>query len=357
MLLDQSPSPAARSAASATRDEAPQADTFTAIGCEHMIVACRPDALDDALHLARSYLSGLDRAASRFRPDSELSRLNTAARTGDVTAVVSSQLARTLAAALRVARLTSGLVDPTVGAALEAAGYDSDLDAVRARTAHTPHPRWQPTPAPGWTRIQLDPSSRLLTMPAGTVLDVGASAKAMAADHVATMLSAALPGGFVVNFGGDIAIGGDLPVGGWQLGVDDSRGRTVQVVTSHGQALATSSIRHRTWRTEAGVAHHIIDPATGAVAEPVWAQVTCCAATALEANAASTAALVLGGTAPAWLHAHGLAALLLPLHDSPALRVGGWPVADRQGHITGTGHSSSTGDRFGKSQRLSTSHE
>lgn len=267
----------------------PTSRSFTAIGCEHSIVASDPHTLDDAVAIAESYLHGLDRAASRFRGDSELSGLNARARHGDVTAVLSAQLTTTLAAALRVARLTGGLVDPTVGAALEAAGYDDDLSRVQTRATTR---RAESAPAPGWERVLLDERARLLTMPAGTVLDVGASAKAMAADHVAWMLSATLPGGFVVNLGGDIAIGGSLPEGGWQVGVDDD-GRTLQVITSHGQALATSSTRKRVWQTEAGPAHHIVDPRTGAVADAEWAQVTCCAATALEANAATTAALVM----------------------------------------------------------------
>lgn len=305
-------------------DLPPRAGSFSAIGCEHTIIALRPDALEDAVAVAQAYLAGLDLAASRFRDDSELSRLNARARTSDVTAVLSAQLARSLSAALRVARLTKGLVDPTVGAALQANGYNVDLDEVRARVPRAPGTA---VPATGWDRLLFDPSSRLLTMPAGTVLDLGASAKAQAADHLAHLLSASLPGGFLVNLGGDIAVGGDVPPGGWQIGVEDSTGRTLQVVTSHGQALTTSSTRHRTWQTSRGTAHHIVDPRTGQVSDPVWAQVTCCAATALEANAATTAAIVLGEAAPLWLASHALPALLIPADDTqPPVRIGGWPA-------------------------------
>ena len=282
--------------------------------------------LTDAVEIARTYLAALDRAASRFRPDSELSRLNQAAARGPVTATVSPLLARVLAAGLRVARLTGGLVDPTVGEALSAIGYNRDLPDV---VAGAPPRTRRPENPIGWDRVRLDAGTRLLTMPQGTTLDVGASGKAFAADDIARLLSRDLSGGFLVDLGGDVAVAGDIPRGGWRIGVQAADGSLLQVVTSRGQALATSSTRIRRWRTSNGEAHHVIDPRTGTSADAVWAQVTCSAATALEANAATTAAVVLGEQAPDWLAARDLTCLLLrPTGEQ--LRLGGWPVGTGQ---------------------------
>lgn len=299
----------------------PATACFEAIGTTNSIVATVPDELPDAVEIARAYLAALDLAASRFRPDSELSRLNEAARRGPVTAIVSPLLARLLDTALRVGRLTDGLVDPTVGAALVGVGYDDDLAAVLTREQL---PARRPYPSLGWDRLRLDLRTRVLTMPRGMLLDLGATGKALLADDLARLLTRDLSGGFLVDLGGDIAVAGDLPQGGWPVGVQGPDGRCLQVVRSHGQALATSSTALRRWRTRDGVAHHIIDPRTGDSAEPVWQQVTCGAPTAVEANTATTAAVVLGEQAPQWLIRHGLAALLLRA-DGTLVRVGGWP--------------------------------
>ncbi|GLU61144.1 hypothetical protein Pure05_35640 [Paenarthrobacter ureafaciens] len=179
----------------------------------------------------------------------------------------------------------------------------------------------EPEPAPGWRNINYTPETRVLTLPAGTVLDFGSSAKAYAAARIAGLLGETLPGGFLIVLGGDIAVAGSVPEGGWQVGIEYERGRVAQVITLSDQALATSSTRHRVWASGSRTAHHIIDPQTGAPAERIWAEVTCLGTTALEANAASTAAVIMGLGAPAWLHAHGIDARL---HGSTVM-TGNWP--------------------------------
>jgi thiamine biosynthesis lipoprotein len=138
------------------------------------------------------------------------------------------------------------------------------------------------------------------------------------------MLADVLPGGFLVNLGGDIAVGGEPPRGGWSIGIDDAAGRTLQVVTSVGQAVATSSTQRRAWLGDDGPHHHIVDPRTGRTAATVWAQVSCAGATCLEANAASTAAIILGEDAPEWLVSQGVPARLDGV-DSRVVRTPGWP--------------------------------
>ncbi|QIM23227.1 FAD:protein FMN transferase [Phycicoccus sp. HDW14] len=284
------------------------ATTFAAIGTRVRVVVTDPRTLAEAEALTRDHLAALDLAASRFRRDSEVSRLAAAAATGPASALASPVLAGSVRAALRAARLTDGLVDPTVGRAVAATGYDDDLDVVRARRASSV----RTAEVPGWQRVTIDPVTDRLDVPAGCLLDLGSTAKAHAADEVARHLADRLPGGFLVDLGGDIALSGTTRDGRWQVGVEDAAGRVVQVIGLHsGQAVATSSTRLRTWALEGGgTAHHIVDPRTGRTAAPTWAMVTVVAASALEANAASTAAVVLGADAPAWLTGHGLPARL-----------------------------------------------
>lgn len=307
----------------------PAATTFHAIGTTNRIHVTDTATLLPATTIAREHLAELDAAASRFRPDSEVSDVARLAAHKSVRTPVSPLLADYLRAAIRGARITDGLVDFTVGAALVAAGYDLDLDVVRGRTepfrlSADALSRAGQSSVPGWQAVTLD-GLDVLTCPAGTLIDLGATAKAHAADVIARRLHAALPGGFLVNLGGDIASSGTLPPGGWRIGVEAADGRVRQVVALTGQAIATSSTQLRTWQTEAGPAHHIIDPRTGRPAEAVWAQVTCVAADALEANAATTAAVVLGADAPAWLSDNGIPARL-DHRDGTVATTPGWPA-------------------------------
>ena len=312
---------------------------FEAIGTRHHLIATRPETLGAAISIARDLLSELDAAVSRFRPDSEVSALARQRGARDATALVSPVFAASLAAALRTARLTDGLVDPTVGGAVIASGYDADLAVVRARTGPdcataqptVPGPVSVPLQVPGWRSVELDQALRRVRVPVGTVLDLGASAKAWAADTIAVRLAASLDGGFLVNLGGDLAVSGDLPADGWQVAVEGTAGEVRQVVAGHGQAFATSSTGRRTWTQDGRPRHHIVDPRTGHTAVAVWEQVTCAGATAVEANAASTAAVVLGLEAPSWLDARGIPARLDPTGGGAVLTTPGWPQPGASG--------------------------
>lgn len=312
---------------------------FTAIGCRHTVLATDPDAIGRAGRMAEAFVAELDLAASRFRADSQLRQLTTAAATSRTRAVVSPLLGGCIEAALHAARITDGLVDPTVGRAVSAAGYDVDLATVQSRGPS----EWSRFPVafadtavkvvPGWRSLDYHPGDRVLTLPRGAQLDLGATAKAHAADRIVAALAHALPGGFLVNLGGDIAVAGKLPEGGWPIDVEDHRGAVHQVVVTQGQGLATSSTALRQWTVRSKAHHHIVDPRTAQVAQAVWSQVTCAAATALEANAASTAAIVLGHCAPDWLGERGIPARLDPAAstgaDSPSYTPG-WPLPQRR---------------------------
>jgi FAD:protein FMN transferase len=275
-------------------------------------------------------LAHVDAPCSRFRADSEIVALDRVpqveGRTGPVT--VSPLLAEALGVALRAAAFTGGDVDPTVGGAMAAMGYDRDFDLVRR---DGPPVTLTVRSVPGWREIQLDEQARLLSLPAGLRLDLGATAKAWAADRAAEQIAAELGCGILVNLGGDIAVAGEGPTGGWRIRVQDVTGRPEDppdgpsaVVTIRSGGLATSSTAARRWRRGGDVLHHILDPRSGLPAAPVWRTVSVAAGTCTDANIASTAAIIGGEAAPAWLAGLGLAARLVA-ESRAVLTLGGWP--------------------------------
>ena len=229
-------------------------------------------------------------------------------------------------AALHAAALTDGVVDPTVGGSLRALGYDRDLALVLRRG---PTPRLEQRPAAGWRSVHVDHVRSAVTLARGTELDLGATAKAFAADRIAAAVQRANGSSVLVSLGGDVAVAGPPPAGGWPILVtDDSRaaGAAGQVVAIERGALATSSTTVRRWATASGDAHHIVDPRTGAPAGSAWRTVSATADTCVAANTATTAAIVLGERAPGWLAARGIAARLVR-PDGDTVYTGGWPAA------------------------------
>jgi thiamine biosynthesis lipoprotein len=299
--------------------------SFEAIGVTNQVIVLDAGALPRARELAAAEVVALDRACSRFRDDSELARLGS--RAGRPVAV-SPLLAEALAAALDAAADTEGLVDPTVGASMRALGYDRDFAVlVRAR----PRPRFELVPASGWRSVRLDRARRLVSVRAGTELDLGATAKAFAADRIARAVADEVGGPALVNLGGDVAVRG-APPEGWPVRVTDRHrdatgaGQTVAVRVG---GLATSSTTVRRWRAGRVELHHVLDPRTGAPAPERWRTVSVAAGSCLSANAAATAAIVLGDAAPGWLAERGLAARLVA-RDGTVVTTGGWPKDERR---------------------------
>lgn len=296
-----------------------------AIGTTARLAVWPPERLSDCADAVDDVLDALDRQASRFRPDSELSRVQ---RSSTTVFLVSEGFAQALDAALRAARWTGGLVDPTVCAALEALGYDRDFATIDQDAAGTPTPG---APAPGWEAVCLN--GRLLERPTGVRLDLGATAKGLGADRAAAAAAHALgtAGGVLVSLGGDLALAGTPPRDGWPVAVvedpDQPDDWPTQVVRLVDGALATSSPRCRTWRHGARRVHHLVDPRTGEVAESPWRTATVAAPNCLTANAASTAVMVGGSDAAGWLEDTGLPARLVAA-DGTVHRFGAWPATD-----------------------------
>ena len=314
--------------------------SWEAIGTRVVLRVLDESAMAESRTAVEAELDSIDRACSRFRDDSELTRLN--ARAGRWTEV-GPVLFEALEQALRAAALTGGDVDPTVGRALELAGYDRDwslLDPAPPSTGDAPQapPRITARLRSGWRTVRLDPSRRAVHVPAGITLDLGATAKAWAADRAAAAAAAATGTSLLLGIGGDIATaGGAAPDGGWQVHVtDDHRsdssadGQTVSISSG---GLATSSTAVRRWSHDGQVMHHIIDPATGAPVRDTWRTVSVAAATCTDANVATTGALVRAAAAPAWLADLGLPARLVARSGATTC-IGGWPADDDSLHAS-----------------------
>ena len=312
-------------------------DTFVVFGTTGVIVVTEPAALGQVRAIAEAELAAVDLACSRFRPDSELSRLNRAH--GELTRI-SELFAALLTEALRAAELTDGDVDPTCGRALVTAGYDRDFGALRDAAAASAVPARPAGPAgvarpagpvPGWRTVWLDREGLAARLAPGTYLDLGATAKAWSADHCAGLIARKLSCGVLVSLGGDVAVAGEPHGDGWQIRViDDHAGPADapgQTVTIHSGGLATSSTTVRTWTAGDETMHHIIDPRTGKPARSCWRTVSVVARTCVDANIASTAAIIRSEAAPGWLTHAGLPARLVR-HDGTVARTPGWPADD-----------------------------
>jgi thiamine biosynthesis lipoprotein len=323
---------------------------WQALGTQVRIVVTDQDRLADGCQLLQADLAAVDAACSRFRPDSELVAVNATAPGAADGVLVSPLLADAIAVALRAARQTRGDVDPTVGAAMAAIGYDRDFALIRPSG---PPLKLTVRQVPGWRQVRLDAAAGRLSLPAGTQLDLGATAKAWAADRSASRLAERLGCGVLVSLGGDIAVAGQPPPDGWRIRVQDVTGRPedppigpAALVGIRGGGLATSSTAARRWRRGGDVIHHILDPRTGLPAAPVWRTVSVAAASCVAANTASTAAVIKGRAAVGWLASQRLPARLVG-SDGGVVTVAGWPPDPPALHPASKPRTSRPGNRRG----------
>jgi thiamine biosynthesis lipoprotein len=293
------------------------------MGTSMDVASARPDRLASAKAAADRVVAAIDQSCSRFREDSELSAVH---RQRGHEVHVSGLLTRALRTALRAARLTDGLVDPTIGAALRAAGYDADFESVpRCARPVT----LTPGPVPGWERIHLDVRRSLVFVPEDVEIDLGSTAKALAADMAAEAAAREAGCGVLVSLGGDIGTGGAPPWGGWPVQVAEDSAAAVdpsaETILIQSGGVATSSTTVRRWTRGTLSLHHIIDPRTGMPSDGPWRTVTVVAASCVDANTASTAAIVRGVDAPGWLSDLGLPSRLVN-QGGTVTRCAGWPL-------------------------------
>jgi thiamine biosynthesis lipoprotein len=313
--------------------------SWEALGTSVEVLVCDSANLALAQTIVEGELDAIDRTCSRFREDSELTRVN--AHSGRIVEC-DPLLIEAIDVALRAAQITDGDVDPTVGVALELAGYDrdwrllapaetseSDDGGTRSSDELSGRLRVLASIRPGWQAIELNRERSTVRVPSGVKLDLGATAKAWAADRACRAVHKATGGGVLVSLGGDISTAGAGPERGWQIHVcDDHRsgpdtpGQQIAIASG---GLATSSTTVRRWRHDGRTMHHIIDPTTGAPVDGGWRTVSVAASDCADANVAATAAIVRGARAPQWLSELGLPARLVA-HDGQVLTVGSWPT-------------------------------
>jgi thiamine biosynthesis lipoprotein len=289
---------------------------------EVLAVGADATAMAELGELAATALEAREARWSRFRPTSELCRVNDA---GGAPVVVSADTFALITRAVDAWRATGGRYDPTVLAALEAAGYDRDFDAVaRAGAAVT-----EPAPGvPGCEGVELDGLVSAVRLPSGVALDLGGIGKGFAADTVSTeLLGAGIRGvrGVLVNLGGDLRARGDAPLPhGWVVAVDDplATGRTGLLAFGEG-AVATSTRTRRAWSRGDVELHHLIDPRTGAPARSGLASVTVVAGEAWRAEVLAKAAFVAGPDEGARLVTDAGATGLLVTDDAEVVELAG----------------------------------
>ncbi len=305
-----------------TRDPAASLPTasWSDWSCLVRLVVTDPDVLEPAAADLQALMRRVGQAASRFDPDSELSQAN--ANAGRPVPV-SRLLAELVESALAAAEWTGGALDPTVGGQLIRLGYDRDISKLAGRLLPGDvHARPVSAPRMRARNVRLDRERGLLTVPSGAVLDLGATAKAQTADWAAAELAARYGCSVLVELGGDLAVAGTKA--DWQIVVAERAGEPGQQVSLHSGGLATSTTTVRRWQRAGRPAHHIVDPATGEPAAGPWRTVTVAAGSALHANTCSTAAIVLGSAARAWLAGQPVAARLVDRAGAVST-VGAWP--------------------------------
>jgi len=261
------------------------ATRFRAMGTDvHVLVVGGPPALPD---IARELVEALEARWSRFRPASEVARLNEHAGRP---VRVSPETLTLVRRAIDGASVTAGRYDPTVLGAVLRAGYDRSFELLAA----DPPPGRSPLGL-GWRRIAVDAARSTVTLPAGVGFDPGGIGKGLAADLLVHELLARGAAGACVNLGGDLRADGDAPGGGpWVVDVGHPlRREPAATIGLRRGAVATSSRVRRAWGP-GGDRHHLIDPATGRPARTGLAAATVVASEGWQAEVMAKAAFVAG---------------------------------------------------------------
>jgi FAD:protein FMN transferase len=294
---------------------------FRALGTGATVLTTDESALEAAVNVVTGELQRIDQACSRFREDSELALLN---RRSGTWVPVSPLLMTAIEAAVRACRMTNGAVDPTMGRAIRFLGYDRDFGNLRDDGPVN----LAIGPAGGTGVIEMDATGQRVMVHGGHEIDLGATAKALAADLSARAAFEACGVGVLVSLGGDIAIAGPAPADGWSILVAEDHAASLEssgeVIVLKSGAIATSTTTLRRWRQGGVERHHILDPSTGTPAREHWRTASVVTASCVDANAAATASIVWGQAALAWLKAHRLPARLVAT-DGSITRVAGWP--------------------------------
>jgi thiamine biosynthesis lipoprotein len=291
--------------------------SFRAMGCE--VVAFLESDSPTApafLDFVPEWFEEWEQTLSRFRPDSELTRLN---QTFDQPVRVSDTLWEVFQYSLSANLMTNGLVTPTVLDAVVHAGYDRPFDSIAAEGYSSPAADpWYVNPL---SLVIWDEKEQAIILPRGVHLDFGGVAKGWAAHQAMERLRALGPA--LVNAGGDIAVSG-LRLGDvkWGVGVSNpfEMGTDLEVLYVKRCGVASSGKDRRRWMMGGVLHHHIINPQTGQPAVSDLLRVTAVAPTVMEAEAAAKAAFIMGSEKGlAWIEQDATLAAVLILDDGRVL--------------------------------------
>ena len=288
---------------------------FHAMGCEMMVALDHPDAARE-IEQVPVWFEHWESLFSRFRLDSELSRVNGSPGTP---LQVSTEFAEVLELARAVEGQSDGLVTPLLLDALLEAGYDRSFELLApAPDDPGPQPRRVPSTLP---QIEWEAATRTLTLPPGLHLDFGGLVKGWAAHQTVERLGRVGPA--LMDAAGDIAVGRrQVESEGWPVGVADPfhPPLNLALLRLENCGVATSGKDRRRWQQNGNWRHHIIDPRTGLPAETGVLTATVIASTSIQAEWAAKTSLLLGGQAGLeWLDANPELAGLLVLEDGRCL--------------------------------------
>lgn len=288
---------------------------FRAMGCEMLAIVDRESAPALLVNVP-GWFEGWEQVLSRFRYDSELTRLN---QIHERPVQVSDILWDVFRAAQKAERLTDGRVTPTLLEAMIEAGYDRPFDVLPHQTQYMAEPVFAASPPQATIRV--DKSAQTITLPPGIGLDFGGIAKGWAAQEAVKRLRSEGPA--LVNAGGDIAISGPRADGSpWQVGVTNpfQRGQEIETLYLNECGVATSGKDRRRWTRNGVLQHHIIDPLTHQPAETDLLTVTVVGLDVMQAEAAAKAAFILGSRAGLeWIEEHPVFAALFILDNDHIL--------------------------------------
>lgn len=282
----------------------------SALGTDCFLVGYGGRPSVEAVDIFLGLIGEMDRAASRFRDDSELCRIFNGDARKDV--AVSELLFAALEAALYGARVTNGYLDPTVGGSLVGLGYKTDFRSSLANGGSVSGNVQVVLPR-GYQNVRLNRVNMSVSVAQGVRLDLGATGKAFLADRIKCQIEADLSEQVLVNLGGDISASLVDQEMYWPINITEDLSldpqTNGQIIGIAGGGVATSSTLRRSWKNGTLNLHHIIDPFSGMSSKSAFHSITVLAGSALDANIASSGTIAMGPNGPKWLASLGLPAL------------------------------------------------
>ena len=277
-------------------------------------LATAPRPLDRLRALLQTELDRIVAEMSHWQADSELGCFNRA--TAGTWQTLPEGFFTVMQQALLIAEDSDGAYDPTAGPLVNCWGFGP---APRRSTPPSEAEIASALSSVGWQRLRLDVTQRRLLQPGGVQLDLSAIAKGYGVDRLAEVLMSLGVQHYLVEVGGELRGQGCKPDGSpWWVQIeapDDLAGSAPLVLALDGLAVASSGDYRRYFEADGQRYAHTIDPRDGWPLRHALAAVSVVHASALQADALSTALYVLGPERGMdYAARHGLAAHFVLRH-------------------------------------------